>query len=282
MPAHGAGSSCGKNLSTELTSTIGEQRRTNPSVQPMSEDAFVELITHGQPAAPSYFSVDAAMNKRIHPLLDQIPQDSRAEPGADPHSARRRRARGRCPQRRRLRGRTSARLGQRRLRRPLRRNRRHGRRHRGQDRTDHVSRRGAGRRAAAGPRRFGQRHRIPHRRPRRRLSRRSCPTSCRPHRASPSPSWIACSPRMPSILIDIRNPGEVEQGASPARSTSRWRSCEPGSTWCRPIGRSSCTAPAAGAPAWPPRCCGPTDLSTCRIWPAATTPGPRPTPQSNH
>jgi glyoxylase-like metal-dependent hydrolase (beta-lactamase superfamily II)/rhodanese-related sulfurtransferase len=71
MPAHGAGSSCGKNLSTELTSTIGEQRRSNPSVQPMSEDAFVELITRGQPAAPAYFSVDAAMNKRVHPLLDQ-------------------------------------------------------------------------------------------------------------------------------------------------------------------------------------------------------------------
>jgi glyoxylase-like metal-dependent hydrolase (beta-lactamase superfamily II)/rhodanese-related sulfurtransferase len=71
MPAHGAGSSCGKNLSAELTSTIGEQRRTNPSVQPMSEQAFVELITHGQPAAPAYFSVDAAMNKRLHPLLDQ-------------------------------------------------------------------------------------------------------------------------------------------------------------------------------------------------------------------
>jgi hydroxyacylglutathione hydrolase len=71
MPAHGAGSSCGKNLSAELTSTIGEQRATNPSVQPMTEDDFVELITHGQPAAPSYFTVDAAMNKRIHPLLDQ-------------------------------------------------------------------------------------------------------------------------------------------------------------------------------------------------------------------
>jgi rhodanese-related sulfurtransferase len=71
MPAHGAGSSCGKNLSSELTSTIGEQRRTNPSVQPMSEADFVELITHGQPAAPAYFSVDAAMNKRVHPLLDQ-------------------------------------------------------------------------------------------------------------------------------------------------------------------------------------------------------------------
>jgi hypothetical protein len=66
-----AGSSCGKNLSTQLTSTIGEQRRTNPSVQPMSEGDFVDLITHGQPAAPSYFSVDAAMNKRVHPLLDQ-------------------------------------------------------------------------------------------------------------------------------------------------------------------------------------------------------------------
>ncbi len=71
MPAHGAGSSCGKNLSSELTSTIGEQRRTNPSVQPMSEADFVELVTHGQPAAPAYFSVDAAMNKRVHPLLDQ-------------------------------------------------------------------------------------------------------------------------------------------------------------------------------------------------------------------
>ncbi|MEO3756918.1 rhodanese-like domain-containing protein [Mycobacterium sp. B14F4] len=71
MPAHGAGSSCGKNLSTELTSTIGEQRRTNPSVQPMSEDAFVALVTEGQPAAPAYFSVDAAMNKRVHPLLEQ-------------------------------------------------------------------------------------------------------------------------------------------------------------------------------------------------------------------
>ena len=37
----------------------------------MSEEAFVELITHGQPAAPAYFSADAAMNKRVHPLLDQ-------------------------------------------------------------------------------------------------------------------------------------------------------------------------------------------------------------------
>jgi glyoxylase-like metal-dependent hydrolase (beta-lactamase superfamily II)/rhodanese-related sulfurtransferase len=84
MPAHGAGSSCGKNLSAELTSTIGDQRRTNPSVQLMREDAFVDLITHGQPAAPAYFSVDAAMNKRVHPLLDQ----SREIPALSPTQIR--------------------------------------------------------------------------------------------------------------------------------------------------------------------------------------------------
>lgn len=71
MPAHGAGSSCGKNLSSELTSTIGEQRRTNPSVQPMSEAAFVALITDGQPAVPGYFAADVALNRSNRPLLDQ-------------------------------------------------------------------------------------------------------------------------------------------------------------------------------------------------------------------
>jgi glyoxylase-like metal-dependent hydrolase (beta-lactamase superfamily II)/rhodanese-related sulfurtransferase len=70
MPAHGAGSSCGKNLSTELTSTIGEQRRTNPAVQPMSEQEFVALLTEGQPPAPAYFAVDAAINKRLRRPLD--------------------------------------------------------------------------------------------------------------------------------------------------------------------------------------------------------------------
>jgi hydroxyacylglutathione hydrolase len=80
MPAHGAGSSCGKNLSTELTSTIGEQRRTNPAIQPMSEDEFVALITDGQPAAPAYFAADAAMNKRVHPLLDQTRSVRRLSP----------------------------------------------------------------------------------------------------------------------------------------------------------------------------------------------------------
>ncbi|KUI43324.1 sulfurtransferase [Mycobacterium sp. IS-1590] len=84
MPAHGAGSSCGKNLSTELTSTIGEQRVSNPSVQPMSEEAFIEMLTHGQPAAPAYFAADAAMNKRVHPLL----QPERTVPAMNPQQVR--------------------------------------------------------------------------------------------------------------------------------------------------------------------------------------------------
>jgi hydroxyacylglutathione hydrolase len=84
MPAHGAGSSCGKNLSTELTSTIGEQRSSNPSVQPMPEEEFVAMLTAGQPAAPAYFASDAAMNKRVHPLL----QPDRTVPEMTPQQIR--------------------------------------------------------------------------------------------------------------------------------------------------------------------------------------------------
>jgi glyoxylase-like metal-dependent hydrolase (beta-lactamase superfamily II)/rhodanese-related sulfurtransferase len=71
FPAHGAGSACGKNLSTETQSTIGEQRRTNYAVQPMSEDEFVALVTEGQPLQPMYFSFDAQRNRQAHPLLDE-------------------------------------------------------------------------------------------------------------------------------------------------------------------------------------------------------------------
>jgi hydroxyacylglutathione hydrolase len=70
MPAHGAGTSCGKNVSAELISTIGEQRRNNPAVRPMSEDEFVGLVIQGQPWAPAYFSADAAINRRARPPLD--------------------------------------------------------------------------------------------------------------------------------------------------------------------------------------------------------------------
>lgn len=71
LPAHGAGSACGKALSTETVSTIGEQRRTNYAVQPMSEAAFVELVTEDQPAAPAYFIHAATLNHQERPLLHE-------------------------------------------------------------------------------------------------------------------------------------------------------------------------------------------------------------------
>lgn len=64
FPAHGAGSACGKNLSTELQSTIGDQRRLNYACQPMSEDEFLAVVTAGQPAAPEYFVYNAILNRK--------------------------------------------------------------------------------------------------------------------------------------------------------------------------------------------------------------------------
>ena len=72
-PAHGAGSSCGKNLSTATVSTIGEQRATNYALLLRDEDTFVAAVTADQPAAPAYFGYDAAANKADRPLLDDTP-----------------------------------------------------------------------------------------------------------------------------------------------------------------------------------------------------------------
>ncbi|XUL85384.1 MBL fold metallo-hydrolase [Streptomyces galilaeus] len=70
FPAHGAGSACGKNLSTERQSTIGQQRATNYACAPMSEQEFVALVTAGQPSAPGYFVYDAILNRKDHSLFD--------------------------------------------------------------------------------------------------------------------------------------------------------------------------------------------------------------------
>ncbi|MFE7489978.1 rhodanese-like domain-containing protein [Kitasatospora sp. NPDC057541] len=70
FPAHGAGSSCGKNLSTERQSTIGAQRATNYACAPMSEDEFVAIVTAGQSTAPGYFGHDAALNRQDRDLFD--------------------------------------------------------------------------------------------------------------------------------------------------------------------------------------------------------------------
>ncbi|MDP9073597.1 MAG: rhodanese-like domain-containing protein [Actinomycetota bacterium] len=69
-PAHGAGSACGKQLSTDTVSTIGAQRADNHALAPMTEDAFIELLTQGLAAPPPYFAFAADANRHHHDLLD--------------------------------------------------------------------------------------------------------------------------------------------------------------------------------------------------------------------
>jgi glyoxylase-like metal-dependent hydrolase (beta-lactamase superfamily II)/rhodanese-related sulfurtransferase len=70
-PAHGAGSLCGKAISKETVSTLGEQRRLNYALQPMSKEAFLQVVTADQPDAPAYFTYDAVLNSRERPTLDE-------------------------------------------------------------------------------------------------------------------------------------------------------------------------------------------------------------------
>jgi len=70
-PAHGAGSLCGKALSKETFSTLGEQRRSNYALQPMTGEAFLQVVTADQPEAPAYFNYDAVLNSQERPTLDE-------------------------------------------------------------------------------------------------------------------------------------------------------------------------------------------------------------------
>jgi len=70
-PAHGAGSLCGKQLSSDTVSSLGEQRRLNYALQPMSKEEFIRLVTADQPEAPPYFTYDAVLNTRERATLDQ-------------------------------------------------------------------------------------------------------------------------------------------------------------------------------------------------------------------
>lgn len=71
FPAHGAGSACGKNLSTELSSTMGEQKATNYALRAADRASFMEMVTEGQPPAPGYFVYDAILNRKDRALLDE-------------------------------------------------------------------------------------------------------------------------------------------------------------------------------------------------------------------
>ena len=73
-PAHGAGSSCGKNMGPETFSTIGEQKKNNYALQPQSKEDFVAAVTDGLSVAPKYFSINAKINMQGYESLDNIKQ----------------------------------------------------------------------------------------------------------------------------------------------------------------------------------------------------------------
>jgi glyoxylase-like metal-dependent hydrolase (beta-lactamase superfamily II)/rhodanese-related sulfurtransferase len=71
-PAHGAGSSCGKNISKESWSTLGEQKKTNYALQNMSREDFIKAVTNGLSAPPPYFFKDAMINKNGYDNIDEV------------------------------------------------------------------------------------------------------------------------------------------------------------------------------------------------------------------
>jgi hydroxyacylglutathione hydrolase len=71
-PAHGAGSSCGKNLGPETSSTIGEQKQTNYALQAQPKEAFIKVVTEGLAAPPQYFPINAMINKEGYKSLDAV------------------------------------------------------------------------------------------------------------------------------------------------------------------------------------------------------------------
>jgi len=80
FPAHGAGSMCGRNISKETSSTIGEQRRFNYALRPMSKSDFIKMMTADLPEAPSYFPRDAEINRMGAPALEVLPRPKELSP----------------------------------------------------------------------------------------------------------------------------------------------------------------------------------------------------------
>ena len=71
-PAHGAGSSCGKNLGPDTFSTIGEQKKTNYALQQQSKETFIKAVTTGLGIAPRYFAINAKINMEGYQSLDIV------------------------------------------------------------------------------------------------------------------------------------------------------------------------------------------------------------------
>src|SRR5262245_24713332 len=81
-PAHGAGSSCGRNISSKTFSTLGEQRRTNYALQPMSREEFVARVASELPPPPPYFAHDAEENRLGPRRLAELPSPIALAPAA--------------------------------------------------------------------------------------------------------------------------------------------------------------------------------------------------------
>ena len=71
-PAHGAGSSCGKNIGARNHSTIGEEKKNNYALQPQSKESFIKAVTEDLDEAPKYFPINAQINKEGYDSLDSV------------------------------------------------------------------------------------------------------------------------------------------------------------------------------------------------------------------
>jgi hydroxyacylglutathione hydrolase len=71
-PAHGPGSSCGKNLGPNTLSTIGEEKKTNHALQPQSKEDFIKSVTTGLNIAPVYFAINASINQKGYESIDEV------------------------------------------------------------------------------------------------------------------------------------------------------------------------------------------------------------------
>lgn len=88
-PAHGAGSACGKSMSKETSDTLGNQKKKNYALQPMTKDAFIEAVTDGLTPPPAYFPENVRMNVQGYESIDDVMKHgNRAlDPGAFENAA---------------------------------------------------------------------------------------------------------------------------------------------------------------------------------------------------
>jgi hydroxyacylglutathione hydrolase len=75
-PAHGSGSSCGKNIGPQTSSTIGTEKETNYALKAESKEEFVKLVTEGLAEPPQYFPINAKINREGYESLEIILQQA--------------------------------------------------------------------------------------------------------------------------------------------------------------------------------------------------------------